>query len=109
MKTTSLRAYAAVGLLAAAPAALAITGSIGESNWTGSEATSNPYDVSNMKCEWYDGEGGVFEGEVLYADGTNPYYPKGLCTAPTINLSARTPYTCEASGGSDGCARVRRT
>ncbi|WP_295878402.1 choice-of-anchor O protein [uncultured Thiohalocapsa sp.] len=102
MKTTSLRAYAAVGLLAAAPAALAITGSIGESNWTGSEATSNPYDVSNMKCEWYDGEGGVFEGEVLYADGTNPYYPKGLCTAPTINLSARTPYTCEASGGSDG-------
>jgi len=101
MKTTSVIAKVALGL-AIAPSAWAITGSIGESNWTGSEATANPYDISNMKCEWYDGEGGVYPGIVLFADGTNPFYPKGLCTAPTINLSARTPYTCEPTGDSDG-------
>ena len=36
------------------------------------------------------------------ATDPNPQYPYGLCMAPTINLSSRTPYTCEASGGSDG-------
>ncbi len=66
------------------------------------EANANPYDFANMVCEWYDGEGGVTRGTKLFTDGSNPYYPKGLCTAPAINLSARTPYTCEASGGSDG-------
>lgn len=69
------------------------------------EAIENPYDFGNMACQWYDGVGGVFEGTWLFADGSNPYYPKGLCTAPTINLSARTPLTCEVSGDSDGlCA-----
>ncbi len=62
------------------------------------EATDNPYDYANMVCEWYDGEGVVTPGTMLFTDGSNPYYPKGLCTAPTINLSGRTPYTCEASG-----------
>ena len=102
MKKTNLLVTAAIGIGVAAPAALASTGIIGESNWTGNEATANPYDISNMKCEWYDGEGGVTEGTVLYADGSNPNYPNGLCTAPTINLSARTPYTCDVSGISDG-------
>ena len=64
--------------------------------------SKNPYDFSNMECAWYDGEGGVHEGTWLYQDGSNPYYPKGLCTAPAINLSARTPYTCEETGSSDG-------
>ncbi len=35
-------------------------------------------------------------------DGSNPFYPKGLCLAPSINLSGRTPYTCEPTGESDG-------
>jgi len=100
-KTTSMLSTVVLGLMVA-PAAWAIVGSIGESNWTGSETDSNPFDVSNMKCEWYDGEGGVFEGIVLYADGTNPYYPLGLCLAAAMNLSARTPYTCEPTGDSDG-------
>ncbi|MEJ2308296.1 MAG: choice-of-anchor O protein [Gammaproteobacteria bacterium] len=64
--------------------------------------SDNPYDFSNMECAWYDGEGNVTEGTWLYDDGSNPYYPKGLCTAPSINLSARTPYTCEQTGSSDG-------
>jgi len=66
------------------------------------EATANPYDFANLACQWYDGLGGVEEGTVLFDDGLNPYYPKGLCTAPAINLSARTPETCEITGVSDG-------
>ena len=102
MKTTSRTAYAAIGLLVAAP--LAMADFIDGDYWTGDEATSNPYAYQNMKCEWYDGEGNVYDGVVLFDPDTdpNPYYPNGLCTAPTINLSSRTPYTCEASGGSDG-------
>jgi hypothetical protein len=57
-----------------------------------------------MECAWYDGEGGVTEGTWLYDPETdfNPYYPKGLCTAPTINLSGRTPHECDVTGSSDG-------
>ena len=64
------------------------------------ETAGNPYDVANMKCEYYDGEGGVIAGEVLFADGSNPYYPDGLCTAPAINLSGRTPFECDTGGSS---------
>jgi hypothetical protein len=66
------------------------------------ETEANPYDFRNMACETYDGEGGIVEGRWEFTDGSNPYYPKGLCLAATINLSARTPYTCEVTGDSDG-------
>jgi hypothetical protein len=66
------------------------------------ETEANPYDFNNMACEVYDGEGGYTFGTWAFTDGSNPYYPKGLCLAATENLSARTPYTCEATGDSDG-------
>ena len=78
----------------------------GVASWTDpdlgnvTEADANPYDVANMKCEYYDGEGGVTAGELLFADGSNPYYPDGLCTAPAINLSGRTPFECDTGGSS---------
>lgn len=102
MKTTSLRVSAAIGLLAAAP--LAMADFVDPGYWTGDEATSNPYAYQNMKCEWYDGEGNIYDGIVLFDPETdpNPYYPRGLCTAPTINLSGRTPHDCEVTGDSDG-------
>ena len=56
---------------------------------TGSE---NPYDFANMVC-----------GAWTVEPDSNPYYPKGLCADPAINLSGTTPETCEASGDlSDG-------
>jgi len=66
------------------------------------QANANPYDVANMECAWYDGEGNVEDGLILFDpdDDYNPYYPKGLCTAPAINLSGRTPYECDADGTS---------
>ena len=66
------------------------------------ETTENPYDAANMVCAWYDGEGEEHSGVMYFTDGSNPYYPNGLCMAAPINLSARTPYECEVSGESDG-------
>jgi len=67
------------------------------------EKTENPYAASNIVCAFYDGVGNETPGVMYYTDGSNPYYPNGLCMAAPINLSARTPYVCEASGTeSDG-------
>jgi hypothetical protein len=64
------------------------------------ETTANPYAAENLVCAWYDGEGNETLGTVLYDPATNPnpYYPNGLCSVATINLSNRTPHECEASG-----------
>ena len=62
------------------------------------EKTENPYAGSNMVCARYDNEGNETAGVMYFTDGTNPYYPNGLCMAQPINLSARTPFVCESSG-----------
>ena len=98
MKLTTLSLVTAtrVAILAVAASAVTLPAAAARSE--------NPYDFSNMECAWYDGEGNVTEGVWLFDPETdfNPYYPKGLCTAPAINLSARTPLTCEETGESDG-------
>ncbi len=67
------------------------------------QATMNPYDFANMACEYTDDAGNVVPGVKLFTDGSNPYYPKGLCMAPAINLSGRTPFECDAgNSGADG-------
>lgn len=58
---------------------------------TDAGASENPYDFANIAC-----------GTWQVAPGTNPYYPKGLCADPAINLSGVTPQSCEVSGSSDG-------
>jgi len=52
--------------------------------------SENPYDFANLVCE-----------SRIYNDGSNPYYPKGVCLSPAINLSAVTPETCVAGGDGD--------
>lgn len=52
--------------------------------------SDNPYDFSNMICE-----------SRLYNDGSNPYYPKGVCLSPAINLSSVTPQDCVSGGDGD--------
>ena len=49
---------------------------------------TNPYDFGNIVC-----------AETLYADGSNPYYPKGICMSPALNLSGTTPKGCATGGG----------
>lgn len=52
--------------------------------------SANPYAFANMVCD-----------ATLFADGSNPYYPEGICMTPAINLSGTTPFTCETGGGGD--------
>lgn len=52
--------------------------------------TTNPYDFSNIVCE-----------SRLFNDGSNPYYPKGVCLSPALNLSSVTPKDCIAAGDGD--------
>ncbi len=69
--------------------------------------TENPYDFANMACEYRTDAGTVVVGEKLFTDGSNPYYPKGLCMAPAINLSGRTPFECTAP--TDGSSQADGT
>lgn len=52
--------------------------------------TTNPYDFANLVCE-----------SRMFNDGSNPYYPKGVCLSPAINVSAVTPVTCSSGGDGD--------
>jgi len=56
-------------------------------------ASVNPYDFSNLVCE-----------ATLFSDGSNPYYPKGICMSPAVNVSGITPKTCATGGGGDNDA-----
>ncbi|RFF29318.1 sialidase family protein [Wenzhouxiangella sediminis] len=56
-------------------------------------ASANPYDFNNLVC-----------AERLYIDDSNPYYPKGICNDPAINLSGVTPENCATGGGGDNDA-----
>lgn len=50
---------------------------------------NNPYAFSNVVCDPVGGVGGW-----ILTDGSNPYYPEGICTASPTNLSAAIPDTC---------------
>jgi len=43
----------------------------------------NPYAFRNMACE-----------DLAYTDGSNPYYPNGICLDSAINISGTIPDTC---------------
>jgi hypothetical protein len=45
--------------------------------------TGNPYSFANMACNQW-----------ILQDGSNPYYPDGICMQPAINLSGVIPDTC---------------
>lgn len=65
-------------------------------NWKLSK-DGNPYAFRNMACtNW------------AYKDGSNPYYPEGLCLDPAINASAMIPDTCQDSetGELGACPQV---
>jgi hypothetical protein len=57
----------------------------------------NPYAFRNMAC-----------GNWAYADGSNPYYPEGVCLDSAINLSGTIPDTCidSSTGAAIACPQV---
>lgn len=54
--------------------------------------SANPYDFSNLAC--------------ANKSPASPYYPKGVCLEPAINLSGTTPQTCDVSSESSGADGV---
>ena len=50
--------------------------------WT--PADGNPYAFRNLVCD---------PANLMFADGSNPYYPGGVCVEPAINMSATIPET----------------
>jgi hypothetical protein len=60
----------------------------------------NPYAFTNMACENW-----------AYADGSNPFYPDGVCLDTAINLSSVTPDVCidTANGSETACPSVDLT
>jgi hypothetical protein len=60
----------------------------------------NPYAFRNMECE-----------DLAYDDGSNPYYPEGVCLDSAINMSSTIPDTCTDSdtGESIDCPTVDLT
>lgn len=62
------------------------------------QATSeNPYAFTNMVCD-----------DWAFNDGSNPYYPNGVCLDPATNLSSVVPDTCTdtSTGGEIPCPTV---
>lgn len=61
------------------------------------DTSDNPYAFTNMVCD-----------EWAYEDGSNPYYPDGVCIAPATNLSGVVPDTCidSQTGGVIACPTV---
>jgi hypothetical protein len=67
-------------------------------------SSENPYAFVNMDCTFPEGTTGPDgrAGGWILTDGSNPYYPNGICTAPATNLSGVIPDTCSDDGtGSD--------
>ncbi|HEY0635350.1 MAG TPA: choice-of-anchor O protein [Gammaproteobacteria bacterium] len=62
------------------------------------EGSDNPYDFRNMEC-----------GTWAYRDGSNAFYPDGLCLSPAVNLSSVVPDSCtdsQAPGTTVACPSV---
>ena len=59
--------------------------------------SANPYAFTNVVCDNW-----------AYADGSNPYYPDGVCLDPATNLSGVVPDTCidSQTGGTVECPKV---
>jgi hypothetical protein len=58
---------------------------------------ANPYSFANMACSNW-----------ILRDGSNPYYPGGICLQPAINLSGVIPDTCmdDATDSATACPMV---
>lgn len=52
----------------------------------------------------YDDEGNVTPVELLYADGSNPNYVRGLCPVQGMNVSGTTIVSCDDGSGGETCA-----
>ncbi|MCB8984251.1 MAG: hypothetical protein H6659_10535 [Ardenticatenaceae bacterium] len=71
------------------------------------KTVDNPFAYENMECVNPDGtDGWVYPEDNTGQFPVNPYYLKGLCTAPAINISGSTAVSCDGADTNDGCAAL---
>lgn len=67
-------------------------------------AVDNPFAYENAQCVEFDDVGVATPIELLYPDGVNPNYVRGLCPVEGMNVSGTTIVECDDGSGGDDCA-----
>ena len=67
-------------------------------------AVDNPFAYENVQCVEYDDEGNATTVELLYDDGSNPNYVRGLCPVDGMNISGTTIVDCDDGSTGETCA-----
>jgi hypothetical protein len=67
-------------------------------------AVDNPFAYENVQCVELDDEGNATPVDLLYPDGVNPNYVRGLCPVQGMNVSGTTIVTCDDGSGGETCA-----
>ena len=67
-------------------------------------AADNPFAYENVQCVELADDGTAAPVDLLYPDGINPNYVRGLCPAQGMNMSGTTIVSCDDGSGGDACA-----
>ncbi|MBK7176800.1 MAG: hypothetical protein IPH82_06390 [Chloroflexi bacterium] len=71
------------------------------------KTVDNPFAYENMECVNPDGtDGWVYPTDDLGVFDAIPYYIKGLCMAPAINISGSTVVSCDGGDSNNDCAAL---
>jgi hypothetical protein len=69
-------------------------------------AVDNPFAYENVQCVEIADDGTATPVDLLYADGLNPNYVRGLCPAQGMNMSGTTIVSCDDGSGGESCAEA---
>ena len=64
----------------------------------------NPFAYENVQCAAIADDGTMTDAELLYNDGANPNYLRGLCPVDGINVSGTTLVRCSDGTSGEACA-----
>jgi hypothetical protein len=67
-------------------------------------AVDNPFAYENVQCVEYDDSGNATPVDLLYPDGSNPNYVRGLCPVQGMNVSGTTIVECDDGSSGQDCA-----
>jgi hypothetical protein len=66
--------------------------------------TMNPFAYENVQCVEYGDDGVATPVDLLYPDGDNPNYVRGLCPNSGMNVSGTTIQLCDDGSSGEICA-----
>jgi len=67
-------------------------------------AVDNPFAYGNVQCVELADDGTATPADLLYSDGSNPNYVRGLCPAEGMNVSGTTIVSCDDGSSGSDCA-----